>query len=149
MKKISKALKTLSLLLLMIISFVACEKDFSSLGTEVIGGTNFQTTSEKFDVITSNKRVDPVRSNGLPVNYLGIYNDPVYGTSSANFLSQLGSSTLNPTFGENVVLDSVVLTIPYFSTIDGTDEDGNVAYKLDSVFGSSLMKLTGFRNNYF
>ncbi len=145
----SKALKTLPLLLLMVASFVACEKDFSSLGTEIIGGTNFTTTSEKYPVTAFNKRVDPVRSDGLPVNYLGIYNDPLYGNTSANFISQMGSPTLNPTFGENVALDSVVLTIPYFSTVDGNDEDGNVAYKLDSIFGSSLMKLTGFRNNYF
>lgn len=149
MRKMNTALKNASILALIAFAFIACEKDFSTLGTEVIGGTNFVTTSETYPVTTYNKGVDPVRTDGLPINYLGIYNDTIYGTTTASFVSQMSPSALDPSFGTDVVLDSVVLTIPYFSTIEGTDEDGNTTYTLDSIFGSSPMKISAFRNNYF
>ena len=149
MRKTYIALKYTSILLLIVVSFVACEQDFSGIGTEIIGGTNFETGSQKYDVIIFNKKAGPVRTDALPVNYFGIYNDPIYGTTSANFVSQITSATLNPNFGEEVVLDSVVLTIPYFSTTGDNDDDGNVTYTLDSIFGESPMNITGYRNNYF
>ncbi len=149
MRKTYSALKSTSILLLIVISFIACEQDFSSLGIEIIGGTNFITTNQKYDVTTFNKKVNPVRSDALGVNYLGIYNDAIYGNTSANFVSEITSATLNPNFGENVVLDSVALTIPYFSVAGDSDEDGNATYTLDSIFGSSPINITGYRNNYF
>jgi len=149
MKKTYSALKFTSILLLIMLSFAACEQDFSSLGTEIIGGTNFETGNQKYDVTTFNKRVDPVRSDNLAINLLGVYNDPIYGVTTANLVSQLTSGILNPSFGENVVLDSVVLTIPYFSTVGDNDDDGNATYTLDSIFGASPINITGYRNNYF
>jgi len=123
MKKINKALKKSATLSLIIVAFVSCEKEFSSLGTEVIGGTNFETVSEKYPTITYNKGVDPVRTDA--------------------------SSTVNPNFGTEVVLDSVVLTVPYFTSVIDTDEEGVQEYRLDSIFGTSPMKLSAFRNNYY
>lgn len=149
MKKMNKALINSVIVLLLFIVFVSCEKDFSSLGTEVIGGENFEATSKKYSVLTYNKRVDPTRTDGLPVNYLGIFNDPIYGNTTASFVSQVATPTINPNFGENVVLDSVVLTIPYFSTVGEADVDGNPTYELDSIFGNAPMKLSGYRNNYY
>ncbi|NNK88420.1 MAG: DUF4270 domain-containing protein, partial [Flavobacteriaceae bacterium] len=61
----------------------------------------------------------------------------------------LTPSEYNPMFGENVVLDSVVLTLPYFSTLTDTDEDGNNTYEVDSIFGNSPVKLSVYKNNYF
>ncbi|MBT8303711.1 MAG: DUF4270 domain-containing protein [Bacteroidia bacterium] len=149
MNNMNNALKNILIGSSIIISFISCEKDFSSLGTEIIGGTNFDTGSELYDVIAYSKKVGPVRSNGLPVNLIGIYNDPVYGSTTASFITQVSSSTINPVFGDSVVLDSVVLTIPYFSTNEGNDDSGNIMYELDSIFGDSPMNLYGFRNNYF
>lgn len=150
MKKMNTALRNLAVLLLIIIASVSCEKDFSNIGTEVIGGTNFKTDSVKYPVIAFNKKVDPVRTDALPLNYLGIYNDPVYGTTNASFISQMVLQTADPTFGENIAMDSVVMTIPYFNTqLAELDDNGNFQYELDSIFGSSYMKVTGYRNNYF
>ena len=58
-------------------------------------------------------------------------------------------SAYDPQFGENIVLDSVVLTIPYFSRAIETDEDGNNTYLIDSIFGDSPIKLSVYKNNYF
>jgi len=153
MEKISKALKNLVLLSLIITAFISCEKDFSDIGTEVIGEQNFTTNNITYPVLTYNKRVDPVRTDGMPINYLGIYNDPVYGNTNASFISQLAIPTVAPIFAdsiETIAMDSVVMTIPYFNTrLIATDDDGNATYELDSIFGSNFIKVTGYRNNYF
>jgi hypothetical protein len=45
----------------------------------------------------------------------------------------------NPTIG-NPVIESVVLTIPYFSTLKSTDA-GDATYQLDSIYGPSDAKI--------
>jgi hypothetical protein len=45
----------------------------------------------------------------------------------------------NPTIGKNPVIESVVLTIPYFSTLKSTDANGT--YQLDSIYGPSDAKI--------
>ena len=66
-------------------------------------------------------------------------------------LLKLGASfAVEPDFGENPVLDSVVLTIPYFSTNLGANDEGEVQYELDSVFNPNVpIKLSIFENNFF
>lgn len=138
------------------LSFNACDKDFASIGVDVIGNDNFETNNISYPVITYNNKIKPVQTNNLSSYLLGIYNDPLFGTSSANLVSQmnLSSGSLNRGYGVNIKMDSVVLTIPYFSKInpeESTNENGGTNYLLDSVYGSSdaPMKLSIFRNNYF
>lgn len=147
MKKIKLALKYI-VCLGVFTSFIGCDEDFSSIGTDIIGETNFLTNDTLFDVTAYTYKLDPVQTNNLPINQIGIINDPTYGKTTANFVTQLSTSLLDPTFGDNVQLDSVVLTIPYFSTSVSTDEDGTI-YELDSVFGNGNIKLSIFENNYF
>ena len=132
--------------------FIACDKDFASLDSDVINpdnATNFSTDFEEYSVITYNKNIGPVRTNELPSYLIGYNFDPVFGTSTSNFVSQISPSVFDPAFGDNVVLDSVVLTIPYFSTVLGTDDDSNTTYKLDSIFGNTQIKLSFYKNNFF
>ena len=132
--------------------FIACDKDYVSLDSDIINNDNaihFNTEALKFDVLTFNKKLDPVQTNNLPINLLGIYNNPLYGTTVGNVVTKLMPSSYDPTFGENVVLDSVILTIPYFSTALETNENGDSTYELDSVFGSAPIKLSIYENNYF
>jgi hypothetical protein len=152
MKKRKIALRNLAVLTLLVSCFIACDKDFSDIDSDIINNDNashFDTNSQDFDVIAYTKVLDPVQTNALPINMLGIYNDPNYGSTTASIVSQISSSAINPNFGENVVLDSVVLTIPYFSTPIEVTEDGETIYQLDSVFGSSPIKLSLFESNYF
>jgi hypothetical protein len=39
------------------------------------------------------------------------------------------------------VIESVVLTIPYFSTLKSTDANGDATYQLDSIYGPSDAKI--------
>ena len=149
MKKIKIALINSSLLLLLTLGFISCDKDFASIGSSIIGNNNFDSESETFDVITYNQNVAPIQTNGLESNLLGFNSHPVFGDFTASIVTQLTAETYDPSFGENVVLDSVVLTIPYFSTNVETDADGNSTYELDSIFGNSPIKLSVFKNNYF
>jgi len=149
MKKTQKALKNLFAITLVLITFIACDKDFTSVGTDIIGAQNFETNSLKYPVITYSQKMEPVQTSGLPLNKLGVYNDPNYGTTTAGFLSQLTPSRFNPNFGEEPEIESVIIEIPYFSRRTGTDEDGNGEYELDSILGEAPIKLTAYRSNYF
>ena len=156
MTKKLNSIKATIILLALIVSFNACDKDYASIGVDVIGVNHFETSMNAYPVITYNNRVIPVQTNNLTSSLLGIYNDPVFGTTSSNIVSQLNLATnsQNRTYGVNIQLDSVVLTIPYFSQVNAeepTDEDGNKNYILDSVYGNveAPMKLSIFENNYF
>lgn len=144
--------KNFAIVILLISSFIACDKDFASLDSDIINNDNaihFITDAMKFDVVTYNKKLGPVQTNNLPINLLGIYNNSLYGTTTGNIVTKISPSSYNPNFGENVVLDSVILTLPYFSKAVEVKEDGETIYDLDSVFGSAPIKLSIFENNYF
>lgn len=149
MKKRKLVLKNIALLAFVSLGFIACERDFAEIGTDIVGEDNFNTTSKTYPVITYNKRVTPVQSSNLTDNLLGYYFDPNFGSTTANFIGQLTPKVLDPSFGDNIVLDSVVLTVPYYSKASDIDDDGFVIYDLDSIYGSDPIKLTIHRNNYF
>ncbi|WP_179374863.1 DUF4270 domain-containing protein [Winogradskyella wichelsiae] len=140
---------------LIIISFIACESDFADLESDVLNSdiaTTFDTDSDQYDVITYTKALNPVQTNNLILNTLGVYDD-AYGRTTSSFVTQLTPSTYSPDFGDEVIVDSVVVTLPFFSTATGTDTDGNLTYTIDSVIstGDSYndIKLRIFENNYF
>ncbi|WP_452230367.1 MULTISPECIES: DUF4270 domain-containing protein [unclassified Lacinutrix] len=154
MKKTIKALKVTSLLSFITLAFVACDKDFSTLESDIQGSQNFSTDSEKLSVITYNKKLAPVQTNGLSSNLLGVYKDPVYGITTANIVTQatLPTGSYDPDFGDSPELVSVILTIPYFSTLESTT-DGESIYSMtakDSLYnGDSEIKLSIYENGYF
>lgn len=150
MNKIKFALKNSAVLAVLITSFVACDKDFATVGSDIIGQNNFSLDSvNDYSVVAYTNPLGPVQTNGLPVNYLGAYNDQTYGLSSASFVSQMALATYSPDFGSGVAIDSVVLTIPYLSRAIGTDADGKTTYELDSIFGNGDIKLELFENKFF
>lgn len=137
---------------LFLFTLIACDKDFASLDSDIINNenaTNFSTASEKFNVIAYTNKLDPVQTDNMPINLLGVHNDPNYGSYTASIVTQVSSAIINPDFGENVELDSVVLTLPYFSRAVDVDEDGFPIYELDSVYGNSPIKLSIYENNFF
>lgn len=152
MKKNRTLLKNLAFLAVIITVFAACERDFADLGSDVVNSentTHFNADVATYPIVTYTKKVSPFRSNLMPSNLLGYYNDPVFGSYSANFVAQLSPNIFNPTFGENVKVDSAVLTVPYYSRITGTGDNGGSTYELDSVYKDTPIKLSIFQNNYF
>ena len=102
----------------------------------------------------------PIASNNLPINPLGFYDNPAFGTTQANFVTQVELGTVDPEFNnvdqeeydtQPTVIDSVVLDIPYFSTFVEEDEDGVKTYELDSIYGNpeSKFRLSVYQSNYY
>ncbi len=150
MNTIKFALKNIAVLALLISSFIACDKDYATVGSDIIGQNNFEVASTKeYSVVAYTNPLEPVQTNNLPLNYLGAYNDPLYGLMTASFVSQMGSAVANPTFGTGIKMDSVVLTVPYFSRRIEVNSEGETIYELDSIFGGGLVDLSVYENSYF
>lgn len=149
MKKIKVTLQNCALFTVLVLIFAACENDFTSIGTGIIGNNNFETNSMTYPVISYNYDLDAVQTNNLPSNKLGFHNDPFYGNYTASIVAQMSTENFNPVFSDNIVLDSVVLYVPYFSRVVDTDENGDSTYELDSVFGNTPIKLSIYENKYF
>lgn len=144
------------LLLLFITLTISCEKEFNTIGTDIIPGNHFETAATYADVFTYNRKINAVQTNGLPLYQLGRYSDPVYGATEAQITAQLALQVVNPTFGtytqeledgadtddsdltipENETVTAVYLNIPFFSTLEETDEDNNRTFTLDSIYGN-------------
>ena len=152
MFKSSNRVSLYLVLCLTLIFAQSCEKDFTSLDSDVINSDNainFETNSIEYPIVTHSKIVDPVQSNNLPSFLLGYNNHAIYGESTSSFVGQMVPDQYSPDFGDNVVLDSVILTIPYFSRGIETSDEDDITYELDSVYGGSPIKLSIYRNNFF
>ena len=139
-------------ILLIALIITSCEKDFASFDSGVINSDNainFSTNSVEYSLTSRSEMVNPVQTNNLPSFLLGSYNHPQFGKSNSSFVGQMVPSEYNHDFGDNVVLDSVVLTIPYYSRGIDTSEEGDITYEIDSVYGDSPIKISVFRNNFF
>ncbi|TNJ45390.1 DUF4270 domain-containing protein [Tamlana fucoidanivorans] len=162
MKKTINALKFPFVFLLVLVALVACDKEFNVIESDVLGkdNANFTTGDTLLPVVAYNQKLSALQINRLgststtgaaAASLLGVYNDPAYGLTKASIISQVTPTSFNPDFGENPQVVSVVLNIPYYSTANGTDDEGHVTYKLDSLYGNTEqpIKLTIYQNNYF
>ena len=140
-------------IVLSFLSFVSCDKDFNSLGSDLIDGNHFVLERYPVQNLTAySKATGPVQTNNLPINALGIYKDPYFGTTKAHFVSQVELSSPNPTIGYQPVIDSVYMYVPYYSTYKSVTDAGERIYELDSVYGNSetaKFKLHVYENGYY
>lgn len=152
MKKTIKALKLTIAFLLTVSSFIACDKDFSVVESDVLGkdNANFKTGLVTIPISAYNKKISALQINNLASNLLGVFNDPAYGQTTASIITQIRPSSYDPDFGDNPEIDSVVLSIPYFNRVVGLDENGYKEYFLDSLYGGGdSLKLSIYENKYF
>ncbi|MBK5212650.1 MAG: DUF4270 domain-containing protein [Flavobacteriaceae bacterium] len=146
--KIKSLLPIAGTILFIIIALSSCQEDISTIGSGLLGDeTPNGILDDSQTVISYSRKLGPLQSNRLPAYQLGVYNDPVYGKSTINMLSQLTLEKSNPTFGENAVLDSVFVYLPYFST--ATTVDSTTTYVLDSIYGASPINVSVLTSNYF
>ncbi|WP_406844749.1 DUF4270 domain-containing protein [Flavobacterium soyae] len=133
-----------------VVFLYSCDKDFNAIGDDLIGDDHFGLESEKYDVIAYNQEVTPIQSNALVTNALGIYDNPVFGTTTANYNTQVALAAYAPSIGETPVIESAVLSIPYFSHITSTNTDGTHVYQLDSIYGAPTgkLKLSVYESGY-
>lgn len=128
----------------------SCDKEYNAIGADLLGENNFDFLQYTSDVVAHNQKIGPVDATNLPINALGIYNDPAFGKTTAHYSTQLNLAVLSPTIGANAVVDSVYLSVPYFSTLKTTNADGSKTYELDSIYGAQApIKLSVFESGYF
>ena len=136
--------KTL-LLVVSISFFVSCDKEYSEIGDALIGENNFDLSKENYNVIAYNQKITPIQSDNLPINALGIYDNPAFGKTTANFATQLTLASVNPTINLalNPLIDSVYIDVPYFVDASQTKllTTGGNAYVLDSIYGALNAKI--------
>ena len=131
------------LLLVSILLFVSCDKDYNEIGNFLIGENHFDLAKYTSSVVAYNEKITPIQSENLPVNAIGIYDNPAFGKTTANFATQLILATENPKFGSNPEIDSVYIEVPYF--VDATQTKpittGGNTYVLDSIYGEPKAKI--------
>ena len=154
-KKFVIVLKYLTLSIGLLIGVISCEKDFKKVGVNIVDNDVFSTDKYTSEVIAYSKAVDSVRTNGLSNYLLGVQRDDLFGKFEASVVTQLSLTTTNPDFGENAVIDTIIVDIPLYATLNGkkTDDDGNNVpdFVLDSVWkrGHNLFQFNVFELGTF
>jgi hypothetical protein len=138
---------------LSIVIFASCDDEFNDVGADIVGG-DVHSDLVKLDasLVAYDRATGPVQSNNLTVNTLGVYNNPVFGKTTASYVTQVSLASPNPTFYDGIVLDSVYLYVPYYSRLKSADATtGKPTYELDSIFGAKDAQLTLSikRNGFF
>lgn len=103
-------IKKVTWLLLLVTCLVSCKKEYNSIGLnmedELLGTLKDTTTIRAYSVL-----YDTLNTTNLSNQLLGEIHDPVFGKTVATVYSQFLSSGSIPYFGDNPVIDSVVLTL--------------------------------------
>ena len=143
--------KFYSILILSIVIF-SCNKDYKTVGLNLIDNNTFSTNIEEIPLNVKMRRIPPYVSNTLSTFQLGEYNDNLYGKSKVSFLSQINFEDPSARFGdfsesaeingledniaaipENEKVKKVYLDIPFFTNVDDDDNDGVINfYDVDS-----------------
>ncbi len=117
----------------------SCTNQSSPIGLDLMDdlvGTDFTdtVTVEAYSVLE-----DTVVTSNLSANLVGCISDPVFGNSHAATLAQFQLSGASVNFGENPVIDSVVLTLQisgYYG--DTTSMCGIRVYRLTEDMGTDV-----------
>ncbi len=136
------------LLLIGLLTISSCHEDISTIGSEIIGDEEpHGILDDSHTIIAYSKKINSVQTNRLESYRLGFYNDPVFGTSTSNFVSQVVLPANNPIFGDNARVDSVFVYIPFYST--EIPVDTTVTYKLDSIYGNTPINISVYESGYY
>ncbi|MDB4092959.1 DUF4270 family protein [Flavobacteriaceae bacterium] len=132
--------------------FISCNKDYKTVGLNLIDNNTFRTNLEEIPLSVKMRNIPPYVSNTVTTFQIGEYNDNIYGLSKVNFLSQVNFEDPNLVFGDysqsnednpdgNIsriqeieTIKNVFLDIPFFTNIDDDDNDGVInIYDVDST----------------
>jgi hypothetical protein len=142
-------LKYGTMVMAVVFVLISCDTDPNELGGEFLGIDIDGTIVEQdFEAKAFSAPLNAVQTNRFPSVQLGTYSDPIYGQSAYEFVSQLSLSRVGIDFSQNAEFKSVVLSIPYFSRLQGV-VDEKTTYVLDSVYGNEGINLQIYRSNYF
>ena len=126
-----------------ILLIASCDDEFDQLNSDIIDG-DIHTDQERFEgsVVAYDRATGGVQTSSATTNFLGIYDNPVLGKTTASYITQLELATtnLNTKFTDHMVVDSVWVYIPYYSDVISTETQGDstvTKYNLNQVYGDS------------
>lgn len=134
LKKFVFVLKHLGIATGVLVGVISCENDFRNVGVNIVDNNIFATDSYISEVIAFSKDIDSNQTNSLSYYLLGVQRDAVFGKLEASIVTQLTLPENNPDFGVYPVIDSVIVDIPYLSTLNGEHANGTPKFDLDSIW---------------
>ena len=146
-------MKKNSIFLLISVVLFSCNKDYNTVGLNLIDNNPFKTSLEEVPVFVKMRKIPPYVSNSLTTFQLGEFQDNIYGNSKVSFLGQLNFEDPSLAFGnisqakednpdtdniaqipEEETVKNVFLDIPFFTNVDDDDNDGVInLYDVDST----------------
>ena len=151
-----KTLKYIGLISVVFITSLSCEKEIESIGVNLVDNNTFSTGKHISEVITTTENIEKVPANSVSQYLLGSYADPEFGRLNGSIVGQISLPLVgsNYNYGENALVDSVLINIPYQATKIDNFADGKPQFTLDSIFGDTdlefnleVYELKTFLNN--
>jgi len=133
-----------------IASLQSCDKDFSAVGSDVIGDNNLSIdTYQVEDILAYTQPYGAIGTKNLVNMPFGSIDNGEFGRANSSFVTQVLSSTTSfSSMKENAIIDSVYVYIPYFSQYDKVENDVTL-YKLLNVTGEGNFNLEVYENGYY
>ena len=150
--------KNIGLFLIVLFGIISCEKDFEDIAIDLINNKAFSVGDSIIEIVSYSVNVDTSRVdnndfNKQPLYLLGVNQNMKFGYLKSAILSQVFLPVLGADFGDNAIIDLVVLDIPYYATRDTVqnaedpitgeeilDDVGNPiitpSFSLDSIYGN-------------
>jgi hypothetical protein len=148
----------LGVLLSFLSAIIACEEDFTNIGSNVITNTKFSTNTFNSEIVLENSAVESVKSDnilGEPGQYLlGVFASTDYEKLEASIISQIAISTTLELIAPDTLakyqtsttsilttIDTVFIKLPYQATLVNNTASGP-EYTLDSIIGDASKAFT-------
>ena len=103
-------IKKFALLAVLVVCLLSCKKEYNSIGLDMedeLLGTSMDTTAVRAWSVP----YDTLNTTNLSSQQFGELHDPVFGKTTASVYAHFLQSGSTPSFGENPVIDSIVLTL--------------------------------------
>ena len=115
MKRYCNFLHKTLIISVLVILYTACSKTTESIGNGLLSENDYIGAYyiDTLQIHCHSECIDSLFSKGLTTVLLGSMMDPVMGRTDANLFTQLHVSSTNHYFGDEPVIDSVVLQLAY------------------------------------
>ncbi len=115
MKRYCNFLHKALIISVLVILYTACSKTTESIGNGLLSENDYIGAYyiDTLQIHCHSECIDSLFSKGLTTVLLGSMMDPVMGRTDANLFTQLHVSSTNHYFGDEPVIDSVVLQLAY------------------------------------
>lgn len=113
--------RTAMLVGLLALVFASCKKTPDTIGSDLIDDNNYINVLKTDTMqIECHAYIDSIGSKNVRFALLGAMNDPVFGSTEASFYTQFRFSSAGHLFGDNAVVDSLVLQLALSSLYGDT-----------------------------